>query len=348
VALLGGACSKSDDEKASATTTTEAAVPAGPQRYTVVVDGPSTLGRENLVFGAFYPKMLTAHAGDTVVFDNRSSNDVHTVTLGVKGDRSDQPVPVLKTGQPNPAVFGPCFTAAAVRPDLQTCPKGNNPGGPAPPEFAGTGYWNSGLILFATAAPEAGPKTATVKLAADVAPGPYAVTCLLHPFMTSTLQVVAEGESRLSAADVAKAADSELGEAKAQATGLTAPTQTPVANGAAVIAGWGDKLVAVNRFTPETVTITAGQTVTWRGVSSWMPHTVSFQAPFRSVAEPNALLPAGAKSGTRYTGGVSHSGAFGPPPEFPSDTFSLTFAKAGTYSYGCLLHPGMAGTVQVS
>ena len=39
---------------------------------------------------------------------------------------------------------------------------------------------------------------------------------------------------------------------------------------------------------------------------------------------------------------------FGPTPAFPTDSFSLTFTKAGRYPYLCLLHPGMAGTVEVS
>ena len=38
----------------------------------------------------------------------------------------------------------------------------------------------------------------------------------------------------------------------------------------------------------------------------------------------------------------------GPVPALPTDSFSLTFTKAGKYPYLCLLHPGMAGTVEVS
>ena len=34
------------------------------------------------------------------------------------------------------------------------------------------------------------------------------------------------------------------------------------------------------------------------------------------------------------------------PPQFTQ--VSLTFTKAGTYSYTCLLHPGMDGVVQVT
>jgi plastocyanin len=325
--------------------TTAAAGPAGPQRYMVVVDGPSTLGAENLVYGTYFPKTVAVRPGDTVVFDNRSSNDIHTVSFGVKSDRSDQPPVVLKNGQQNPAVFGPCFTSEPARADLAACPA--KPTGAGAPPFTGKGFWNSGVVAWATAPPEAGSKTATVTLAPDIAPGVYTVSCLLHPFMEATLRVVTADAERQSPAEVAAAADRELGEAKARATALTVPVQATVANGATVSASWGDQLVAVNRFAPETVSIKVGQTVTWRDASPFMPHTVSFQPPFKSPDEPNAFLPIGAKSGSPFAGGVAHSGIFGPKPVFPADGFSLTFTKAGTYPYLCLLHPGMAGTVQV-
>jgi plastocyanin len=341
LALIGVGCS--DDSEESATTTTTAAGVTGPQRYTVVVDGPSTLGAENLVYGTFFPQTISARPGDTIVFDNRSSNDIHTVTFGVKSDRSDQPPVVLKTGQANPVAFAPCFTTEPARPQL-TCPAP-----PAsPPEMTGTGYWNSGIIYPTALPPEAGPKQTTVKLAAGIAPGSHAITCVLHPFMEGTLRVVGSDGDRLTPAQVALAADKELGEAKAQAAALTVPTPAPVANGVEVLSGWGDKLVAVNRFEPETASVKVGQTVSWLSASPYMPHTVSFQPPFQTPAQPNALLPTGTKSGGRFAGGVSHSGAIGPPAEAPSDRFSLVFTKAGTYPYLCILHPGMAGTVQVS
>jgi plastocyanin len=343
VALLGAACSDDEADKASATTTTTAA-PTGPQNYTVVVDGPSTLGAENFVLGTYFPKTLSVRPGDTVTFDNRSSNDVHTVSFGVKPDRSDQPAVILKSGSENPAVFGPCFLATAVKPDLTSCPKPTA----GTPEFDGKGFWNSG-VLFPTPLPaEVGPKTVAVKLAPDIAPAPYTVFCLLHPFMESTLQVVGSDAERQTPAKVAAAADLELGQAKAVAAGLAAPAQAPVADGATVVASWGDKLTGINRFSPETVAIKAGQKVTWVDKSPFLPHTISFQPPFAGPSEPGAMLPAGAKSGSKFAGGVAHSGIFGPVPPFPTDSFSLTFTKAGKYSYACLLHPGMAGTVEVS
>ena len=344
VALLGASCSDDDaSESADSTTTSGAAVAVGPQNYTVVVDGPSTLGAENLVFGTYFPKTVAVRPGDTVTFDNRSSNDIHTVTFGVKSDRSNQPPPELKNGQANPAAFAPCYTTEPARPDL-TCP----PPTAGAPEYTGQGYWNSGVILPTALPPEAGPKQATVKLAAEIAAGPYAVTCTLHPFMEGTLQVVAADADRLPPDRVAAAAEQELRVAKAQAAGIAVPAPAPMPNGVEVISGWGDRLVAVNRFHPETVSVKVGQTVKWQGISPYMPHTVSFEPPFQSPAEPDALLPAGVKSGGAYDGGVSHSGIFGPSPWYPVATFSLRFTKAGQYPYLCLLHPGMAGTVQVT
>ena len=345
VAVLGTACSdnKSDSASGSSTTSSAPATPTGPQQYSVVVDGPSTLGAENIVYGAFFPKALAVRPGDTVVFDNRSSNDVHTVSFGVKADRSDQPVLPTKDGSENPPVFHPCFTPTAPKPDM-TCP--------APPatfpEYAGTGFWNSGVLLPTALPPEAGPKQATLKLAANIAPGPYTVFCLLHPFMEATLNVVGADSDRQSPAAVASAADKELGEAKAAASAIPAPTHTPSAGGASVTASWGDKAVSFNRFDPQTVSIKAGQTVTWTDASTWMPHTVSFEPHFKTPSDKGAFLPAGAKAGSKFAGGEAHSGAFGPKPIFPTDTFSLTFTKPGKYPYLCLLHPGMAGTVEVS
>jgi plastocyanin len=265
------------------------------------------------------------------------------VTFGVKSDRSDQPPTVLKSRQANPVVFGPCHTEKPATPNI-TCP----PPTAGAPEYAGKGFWNSGVIMPTALPAEAGPKTTTVKLAAEIAAGKYTVTCLLHPNMEHGVTVVGNDAERQSPAQVAATADRELGDLKAQATSLAIPTAGTTASGADVVSGWSNKLVAVNRFHPETVAIKVGQTVTWKVPSDWMPHTVSFQPPFKSPAEPDALKPSGVKSGGRYAGGESHSGIFGPPPDGLTDTFTLTFTKAGKYPYLCLLHPGMAGTVEVS
>ena len=343
LALSGVACSEEKSPDAAATNTTAPSAPTGPQTYTVIVDGPSTLGAENYVFGTYFPKDLKVRPGDTITYDNRSSNDIHTVTLGVKHDRTDQPPTVLATRQANPVVFGPCYTTAPAKPNL-TCP----PPTAGAPEYTGAGFWNSGVIMPTALPAAAGPKTTTVKFAPEIATGTYLVTCLLHPNMEHNVTVVGSDTERQSPAQVTAAADKELSDLRPQATSLAVPPPGTGPTGATVAAGWTNKIVAVNRFHPETVAVKTGQTVTWKVHSDWMPHTVSFQPPFQSPAEPDALLPSGVRSGGQFTGGESHSGIFGPPPDGLTDTFTLTFTKAGKYPYLCLLHPGMAGTVEVS
>lgn len=103
-------------------------------------------------------------------------------------------------------------------------------------------------------------------------------------------------------------------------------------------------------FLPSTITIDAGDTITWRANSA-EPHTVTFNAPPGTPFNPfqPALGDGGSFDGTGYV----TSGSMATAPEsvagFPTEqTYSLTFTTPGTYSYLCLVHPGMVGTVNVN
>jgi len=68
-----------------------------------------------------------------------------------------------------------------------------------------------------------------------------------------------------------------------------------------------------------------------------------FNGQPNQVINPVVAAPAG---GTTYTGsGYLNSGL--PAPGGPPPPFVVTFTKAGTYSYYCLVHPGMKGIVRV-
>jgi plastocyanin len=132
----------------------------------------------------------------------------------------------------------------------------------------------------------------------------------------------------------------------------------------------------VNEFLPGVIHARVGQKVQWSidGV-----HTISFgepatPAPFIQVAPdgsvhlnpdeaaPNPPPPAGKAPAPPANGpppaqhidtgrwdgtGIRSSGfvpSVGPAP----DTWSLSFGKAGTYNYVCLIHPGMSGQVIVA
>jgi plastocyanin len=70
-------------------------------------------------------------------------------------------------------------------------------------------------------------------------------------------------------------------------------------------------------FSPATITVKAGATVTWTNLDE-EPHTVYSDA------------------------GLFRSGALD-----TKDSFSFTFDKPGTYHYLCTIHPKMLGTVVV-
>ncbi len=72
-------------------------------------------------------------------------------------------------------------------------------------------------------------------------------------------------------------------------------------------------------FSPATVTVKAGTTVTWTNQDS-EPHTVT------------------AKSGAGPNSPTLDQGA----------TYQYTFTRAGQYSYLCTIHPFMLGTVVVT
>ena len=72
-------------------------------------------------------------------------------------------------------------------------------------------------------------------------------------------------------------------------------------------------------YCPATVTVTAGDTVTWTNVDL-AAHTVTYEGP----------------------GGPVDSGSMA-----QGRSWSTRFDVAGTYPYYCRFHPGMAGSIVV-
>ncbi len=91
-------------------------------------------------------------------------------------------------------------------------------------------------------------------------------------------------------------------------------------------------------FFNESITIDVGDSVTWTSASL---HTVSFLEG--SNFTPFTAPPVPAGSSTEDGSTFTSSGILG-----PGQTYTLTFTKAGTYVYYCLLHPPeMVGTIIV-
>lgn len=100
----------------------------------------------------------------------------------------------------------------------------------------------------------------------------------------------------------------------------------------------GDQAIQVDFFRTPSITISAGDKVTW----TWVPineiHTVSFLG---AGVPQDPFSPSGGdtvSSSTTVNSGVRVKGA-------PS--YTLNFPTAGDYTYHCLVHPSMKGVVHV-
>src|SRR5438876_4211559 len=84
-------------------------------------------------------------------------------------------------------------------------------------------------------------------------------------------------------------------------------------------------------FTPVQVSINVGDSVTWHFNDPNTTHTVTSlaSAPFGYQIP----IPAGPP--------------FDSGKKLPGDTFTVTFASAGTNPYICIIHPWMAGNISV-
>jgi plastocyanin len=100
--------------------------------------------------------------------------------------------------------------------------------------------------------------------------------------------------------------------------GTTPPSASATAPTGSATAGGGSTVEIKNfMFTPTTLSVSAGTTVTWKFDDSTQ-HTVA--------ANDNSFTSAALASG---------------------QTFTHTFAAAGTVAYHCSIHPFMTGTISV-
>ena len=100
--------------------------------------------------------------------------------------------------------------------------------------------------------------------------------------------------------------------------GMAMAAQAGNAGGASTAVATDNVAITNFKFSPATVTVTAGSTVVWTNNDS-IQHDVTFDG------------------GGIVSGDMNHN-----------DTFSHTFPTAGTYHYICSIHPFMHGTVIVT
>jgi plastocyanin len=274
---------------------------------------------------AFLPNLFTVNVGDQITWTFPTAGP-HTVTFG--------PPPA------NP--FGPqlCNGAAPVVADF--C------------DWNGVGTANSGIKL--------GGGQYTVRFNTI---GSHEFVCLLHPAMTGTVRVQAEGsrypetqseyfaEGKRQEAQLLRRGSERRGQLVAQGGFAGKENRVIVGSGFITSNAGGQHSVSIDRFFPQSITVNVGEEVTWTAQDPATPHTVTFGAePAGNPATPVGLDGANhatlnAPYPTLFVGPTVNSGFLGQP--FPSQMFVVRFNALGTYRYYCALHAdlGMVGTVNV-
>jgi plastocyanin len=108
--------------------------------------------------------------------------------------------------------------------------------------------------------------------------------------------------------------------------------------------------IAVLQYMPARATVAVGQKVIWSWADTKEPHSVTFFPPGQSAPDPGSdqSLFAPTPPTAPYDGAtLVNSGLLplGPQAVAP---FELTFSKAGSYNYSCVIHPQMVGTITVA
>ncbi|MFN8623474.1 MAG: plastocyanin/azurin family copper-binding protein [Chloroflexota bacterium] len=298
-------------------------------------------GEKTVAGQAFLPGDVTVLTGSSVTF-TITSDEPHTITFG-DGPKDAAPPFWPVTG----------FTAPAANTpppyDLGTA------------TYSGTEFLNTGILPGKTS-------KATVQFTKA---GTFPFFCAIHPGMAGQVTVVDSGTATTQAeADAAGAQtrDLLLGQVdQMRKDRLAATTSTANADGtttynvftdggtgtAAPMPGGGTGFLELLEYTPPKIDIKAGDSISW---SASAPHTVTFVPDGTDpgtvfASEQAAFAPLG---GTSYDGTAAvSSGVFlfpVDPSTPPVTTYTLTFPKAGTYGFFCLLHSdlGQVGQVVVS
>jgi plastocyanin len=270
---------------------------AGRQTFTVNVDGRNPAINES--FDAYFPNVVTVHAGDAVAFHYVGVGEPHTVTLGSLANAAvtafDRLTPAQQNNPPRsaiaadarlpqlldaasagvvPASADPCYLASGPPPATRACPRG------VEPTFDGAqSYFNSGWLKA--------NEHFTVHLSPLTPAGTYRFLCLVHrEFMQGTIKVVPQSTAvpspgaqaalgrRQLARDEAQlvGAATLLAQGKPPIPGLTLPGAHPVLVGSG---NPGSGAGQIDLFGPRTVHIPVGGSVTW-----WLAglHTITFNA----------------------------------------------------------------------
>jgi plastocyanin len=306
------------------------------------------------VDNAFYPKRVAVHAGDSVRFNTLG---FHNVLFVPEGDDA----PPLFAPNPAAPVNGATDAAGNLmwfngQPSIAPNPLVVAPAG-------GKVVDGSELVGSGLPAEDGPPKPYKLRFPKT---GNYTLICSIHPGMKVNVQVKNKRARIASAKQDQRRIRKQAKAAAKLAKGLVAGKGVPGGN---TIRAGNDKAgVATIAFFPAKKTVKVGDTVTWEmSPRSTEIHNVAFgpQAYVQNLAR-NFLGPQGLDPMTAYSSeppgaslvydaanhgnGYLNTGSLDPEAASPfPQNASITFTKAGTYTYYCVVHGAeMKGTVTVT
>jgi|tagenome__1003787_1003787.scaffolds.fasta_scaffold20820268_1 plastocyanin len=346
---------------ACASATAVLLVPAAAQAKTKTVSvGPPLAAAKKLgettTANAFFPSKLKVHVGDAVKFVPAG---FHTVDFPKKGGG---PLPlIVPAGE---KVSGLNDAAGAAFWFNGQDALSLNPGFAAPPASTwGKKATYTGANAVESGLPGEKSKPLTVKFTKA---GTYTYYCDLHPGMKASITVAKKGARVPTAKQDAAAAKKQVDAALKAAKDLekTAPGANTVDLGVAAKGG-----VEYFGMVPAALTVAKGTTVKFQMTKgSYEAHTATFgpgniedpasyiggvAASFESPQiDPKGVYPSDVTpvslTPTTHGNGFWNSGALDAAGQTPlPESSSVKFDTPGTYTYYCLIHPFMRGTVTV-
>ena len=310
-----------------------------------------------------YPKVPVVHVGDTIDF---SIVGFHTIAVQPNG--SDVLPLIVPTGGKFPVTNdagGTPFWWGGVVDAI-----GLNGGvfAPTGTDFDGTALVHSG-----------GPAPLSVTFTAA---GKFVLACEIHPFMRGTVKVVDPGVKIRRFAKQEKKGMHQLRKDAKRAKQLDKKLaknrkhhgngrshghhghKAKVAKNATVRAGAGTPRFSLLRFYPMDTKVKVGGTVTWKWTGFNEVHTVTIlkQPDLDALAaslfagptiDPVGGLPTEAPGApvvhtdTVHGNGLIGSGIIPDPGRAAPNKFMAQFNSPGVFTYRCLIHDGMTGTITV-
>lgn len=282
---------------------------AATQQWQAVVGTEST---DHVTQGMnFLPGELWINVGDSVTWTAKSG-EIHTITF-------------LPPGQQAPPFDN--TDSKQIKSSGSTT-------------YDGKGYFNSGIMSNTTV-----PQLSTVKdyTLTFNTPGDYVYHCLVYPSMMGTVHV-RPANTLYPYTQQAYDSQIQLGTQNVMTDGQTLVASAQK-NGQdqKVIAGAGDSLTSIMAFYPQKPTIKVGESITFGNLDPMVPHIITFGTAPQDVKTPSG-------DPKNFDGSQPlNSGYIGAAPDWSGQTFTVTFTKAGTYPFTCILYDylGMKGEVTV-